>query len=123
MQYTQEGKTRLDLGKSIALGHMDSLPPRSRIAVGESNSTSPILFQADLVGVKSKIQSLAPQPVSQPLNERLRAALTLQEQDQGRTLNEQESVAQSDRRDRFIREIYLFTDLGTTSWRTSGAQL
>jgi hypothetical protein len=123
MQYTQQGKTRLDLGKSIALDHMDTLPPRSRIAVGETNSTSPILFQADLVGVKSKIQSLAPQPVSQPLNERLRAALALQEQDQGRTLNEQESVAQGDRRDRFIREIYLFTDLGATSWRTSGAQL
>lgn len=123
MQYTQEGKTRLDLGKSIALGHMDSLPPRSRIAVGESTSTSPILFQADFVGAKSKIQSLAPQPVSQPLNERLRAALALQEQDQGRTLNEQESVAQGDRRDRFIREVYLFTDLGATSWRTSGAQL
>ncbi len=123
MQYTQEGKTRLDQGKAIALGHMDTLPPRSRIAVGETNSTSPILFQADLVGVKSKIQSLAPQPVSQPLNERLRAALALQEQDQGRTLNEQGSVAQGDRRDRFIREIYLFTDLGATSWRMSGAQL
>lgn len=123
MQYTQEGKTRLDQGKSIALGHMETLPPRSRIAIGETNSNSPILFQADLVGAKSKIQSLAPQPVSQPLNERLRAALALQEQDQGRTLNEQESVAQGDRRDRFIREIYLFTDLGATSWRTSGAQL
>lgn len=123
MQYTQEGKTRLDQGKAIALGHMDTLPPRSRIAVGESNSTSPILFQADLVGAKAKIQSLTPQPALQPLNERLRAALALQEQDQGRTLNEQESVPQGDRRDRFIREIYLFTDLAATSWRTSGAQL
>ncbi|MFM9963318.1 MAG: BatA domain-containing protein [Planctomycetaceae bacterium] len=123
MEYTQEGKTRLDQGKAIALGHMDSLPPRSRIAVGESNSTSPILFQADLVGAKAKIQSLAPQPVSQPLNERLRAALTLQEQDQGRTLNEQVSVAQDARRDRFIREVYVFTDLAATAWRTSGAQL
>lgn len=123
MQYTQEGKTRLDLGKSIALDHMDTLPPRSRIAVGETSSTSPILFQADLVGARSKIQSLAPQPVSQPLNERVRAALALQEQDQGRTLNEQESVPQDSRRDRFIREIYLFTDLSATSWRTSGAQL
>ena len=123
MQYTQQGKTRLDQGKAIAQGHMDTLPPRSRIAVGETNSTTPILFQADLVGAKAKIQSLAPQPVSQPLNERLRAALALQEQDQGRTINEQGSVPQGDRRDRFIREIYLFTDLGATSWRTSGAQL
>jgi hypothetical protein len=123
MQYTQEGKTRLDQGKAIALGHMETLPPRSRIAVGESNSTTPILFQADLVGAKSKIQSLAPLPVSQPLNERLRAALALQEQDQGRTLSEQGSVPQGDRRDRFIREVYVFTDLAATSWRTSGAQL
>ncbi|MBC7815326.1 MAG: VWA domain-containing protein, partial [Planctomycetaceae bacterium] len=123
MQYTQEGKTRLDQGKAIALSHMDSLPPRSRIAVGETNTTSPILFQADLVGAKAKIQSLAPQPVSQPLNERLRAALALQEQDQGRTLNEQESVPQGDRRDRFIREVYVFTDLAANAWRTSGAQL
>ncbi len=123
MQYTQQGKTRLDQGKAIAQGHMDTLPPRSRIAVGETNSTTPILFQADLVGAKAKIQSLAPQPVSQPLNERLRAALALQEQDQGRTLNEQGSVPQGDRRDRFIREVYVFTDLGATSWRTSSAQL
>lgn len=123
MQYTQEGKTRLDVAKTIALNHMDSLPPRSRIAVGESNSTSPILFQADLVGARAKIQGLAPQPISQPLNERLRAALALQEQDQGRTLNEQESVPQDARRDRFIREVYVFTDLAATAWRSSGAQL
>ncbi|HLQ45298.1 MAG TPA: BatA domain-containing protein, partial [Planctomycetaceae bacterium] len=123
MQYTQEGKTRLDQAKAIALGHMESLPPRSRIAVGETNSTAPILFQADLVGAKSKIQALAPQPVTQPLNERLRAALALQQQDQGRTLDEQQSIAKDARRDRFIREVYVFTDLAATAWRTSGATL
>jgi hypothetical protein len=123
MQYTQEGKTRLDAAKAIALSHLDTLPPRSRIAVGETNTTSPILFQADLVGAKAKIQGLAPLPVSQSLNERLRAALALQEQDQGRTLNDQASVPQGDRRDRFIREVYVFTDLAATAWRTTGAQL
>ncbi|MCX7420486.1 MAG: BatA domain-containing protein [Planctomycetia bacterium] len=123
MQYTQEGKTRLDQAKAFALGHMDSLPPRSRIAVGESHATTPILFQADLVGAKARIQSLAPHPISQPLNDRLRAALALQQQDQGRTLDEQESVAPDARRDRFIREIYVFTDLAATAWRMSGADL
>ncbi len=123
MQYTQEGKTRLDQAKTFALGHMDSLPPRSRIAVGETSSTTPILFQADLVGAKARIQALAPHPVTQPLNERLRAALALQQQDQGRTLDEQQSVAPDVRRDRFIREIYVFTDLAASAWRSSGADL
>lgn len=123
MQYTQEGKTRLDQARTVALGHMESLPPRSRIAVGETNLASPILFQADLVGAKSKIQSLAPQAVSYPLNDRLRLALALQEQDQGRTLADQQSVPQDARRDRFIREIYLFTDLASSAWRQSAATL
>ena len=123
MQYTQEGKTRLDQAKAFALGHMDSLPPRSRIAVGESHVTTPILFQADLVGAKARIQSLTPQPISQTLNERLRMALVLQQQDQGRTLDEQQSIAPDARRDRFIREIYVFTDLAATAWRASGTDL
>lgn len=123
MQYTQEGKTRLDVAKSIALEHMDSLPPRSRIAVGETTSSTPILFQADLVGAKSKIQSLAPHPIAQALNDRVRASLALQEQDQGRTLAEQQSVPQDARRDRYIREVYVFTDLAATAWRPSSATL
>ncbi len=130
MQYQQEGKTRLDQAKAFALQHLESLPARSRIAVGDSGGgasgergSASIVFQADLVGAKSKIQSLALQPVSLPLNDRLRAALSLQEQDQGRTLNEQQSAPQDARRDRFIREIYLFTDLASTAWRLSGAAL
>ncbi len=130
MQYQQEGKTRLDQAKAFALQHLESLPARSRIAVGDSGGgasgergLASIVFQVDIIGAKSKIQSLALQPVSLPLNDRLRAALTLQEQDQGRTLNEQQSVPQDSRRDRFIREIYLFTDLASTAWRMSGAAL
>jgi hypothetical protein len=123
MQYTQEGKTRLDQAKAIALEHIDTLPPRSRIAVGDTSSTLPILFQADLVGAKSKIQGLVPHPVSQPLNDRLQAALLIQEQDQGRTLDEQLSVPRDARRDRYIREVYLFTDLAATAWRRGGAEL
>jgi hypothetical protein len=123
MQYTQGGRTRLDEAKRIALEHIDSLPPRSRIAVGETSSTLPILFQADLVGARSKIKGLAVQPVSQPLNDRLLAALSIQEQDQGRTLDEQSSVPQESRRDRYIREVYVFTDLAATAWRSGGAEL
>ncbi len=123
MQYQQEGKTRLDQAKTIALSHIELLPPRSRIAVGESAAASPILFQADTVTAKSKIQNLVLQPATQPLNERLRAALALQQADQGRTLDEQQSVAQDARRDRFLREVYVFTDLAASAWRTGSTSL
>ena len=123
MQYRQESKTRLERAQEIALKHLTNLPVRSRIAVADTSTDSPILFQADLAGAQTRIESLETFAVAHPLNGRLRTALMLQEDDRNRTLEPQQSMPEDARQDRFVREIYLFTDLAKSGWRTSASKL
>ena len=116
MAYTQEGETRLDVAKKIAVRHLASLPARSRLAIGETATSDTILFQADLAAAKGRLDALKTMAVAVPLNDRLRSALATQEEDRQRTLETQSSVANDDRSDRFVREVYLFTDLAQSGW-------
>ncbi len=56
--------------------------------------------------------------MSLPLADRIRAALALQEEDFRRTVVGQDSVPPERRADRFLREIYLYTDLTVAGWRS-----
>lgn len=122
MDYRQKGETRLDRAKSIALEHLSTLPQRSRVAIAESSSTAPIPFQAESSGTISRIKSVQIQPVSHALNDRLRAAIGLQEEDRRRTLAAQGAVPREDRQDRYLREIYVFTDMSASAWDLDAAQ-
>lgn len=122
MDYLEANHTRLDNSKEIALRHIESLPTGSRLAVSDSTGLAPVLFQADLAGAQEKIDKLEISPLSLPLNERLRAALALQEDDRRRTLDSQDTVAEDDRADRLLREIYIFTDLAASGWQPSSAK-
>lgn len=119
MAYTREGETRLDVAKRIASQHLSTLPTRSRVAVSDSTTSDPILFQADLSAAKNRLDSTKPTVVSVPLNDRLRAALATQEDDRSRILAEQPDVAVDERSDGLIREVYLFTDLAQSAWAKS----
>ncbi|MBM81251.1 MAG: hypothetical protein CMJ78_11755 [Planctomycetaceae bacterium] len=122
MDYRLESKTRLDRSKDIAIKHLNRLPPSSRIAVATSaNSDSP-LFQSDLAGAEARIERLESKPVHVSLNDRIRSALLLQEDDRGRTLASQESVPEDLRQDQSLREIYIFTDLAASAWNMAAAK-
>ncbi|NOX56769.1 MAG: hypothetical protein GXP27_20470, partial [Planctomycetes bacterium] len=116
MEYQHESKTRLEVAQTIAVEHLNRLPSRSRIAVADTSSGNPILFQADLASAQSRIEGLRTSAVSQPLDDRLLAAFDLQQQDRSRTLQSQRAEAGG--RDAYVREIYVFTDLACTGWRT-----
>ncbi len=120
--YTQEGKTRLDLAKTIAKNHLGDLPGSSRIAIADSEADNPIIFQSTLGTAQTRIEALEPSSVALPLNERLRSALQAQADDRRRTLEEQGAVAEESRRDKFIRRIYLFTDLARSAWSAGISQ-
>ncbi len=122
MQYRSMSKTRLDEAKEIAGKHLSNLPPQSRIAVADTSTDNPILFQADLSGAQARINRLEIRPVSLALNDRLRTALRLQEEDYQRTLGSQASVEETMRTDRYLREIYLLTDLARSGWQKSAAK-
>lgn len=123
MAYTQEGETRLDVARRIANAHLSSLPNRSRVAVGDTSSTDPILFQADVSTAKARMDALKPTARSYSLNDRLRSALVTQEDDRQRTFEGQGTVAENARSDRYVREVYLFTDLARSAWSKNFGQL
>lgn len=123
MSYLQAGQTALDQARDIAKAHLQSLPPGSRMAVGETSADRPIPFQSTILSAQTRIDALEPLPVSLPLEDRLREALQTHADDRRRTLADQSTVAEQERRDRYVRRIYLFTDLARSAWRTAGSNL
>ncbi len=123
MEYRQEGMTRLDIVIELASEHLSTLPRQSRIAIADSSGSLPVLFQADTAGAKKRIESLKTSPMFVPLNDRLRAALRLQEDDRQRTMSAAGDNAAGLETDRLIREIYIFTDLSRSAWTETSGKL
>lgn len=122
MEYQFEGASRLDVAKRIALEHLASLPSGSRVAVIDSESDRRAVFQADLAAAEDRINSTETHSLHHSLEDRIRAAFELQEQDRGQGLQEQSAVPEELRRDAYVRAVYVFTDLAATAWSeaTSG---
>ena len=122
MAYKQANQTRLQAAKQIAKEHLTRLPGGSKIAVA-STSDPAAAFSSDLVAGQSRIDAQEIKPRSLSLNDRLRALLILQEDDRRRVTSEQGTVPEDKRQDRFVREVYLFTDLAKSAWRDEASTL
>jgi len=123
LEYQFEGRSRLEEARKIAATHLQSLPAGSKIAVLDAAGELPALFTPDLSAVQNRLESLAIQPAAAALNDRLRAASRLQDDDRRRTMSEQAGVAEAQQQDKFVREIYLFTDLNRSAWRDDATHL
>lgn len=117
MSYLHQGKTALDRAREIAREHLQSLPTGSRVAIAENANDNPILFQSTILSAQSRLDSLEIQPASLPMDDRLQLALKAQQDDRTRTLSDQTGVQTDARKDRYIRRIYIFTDLAKTAWK------
>ncbi len=124
MNYLHGGQSRLQVAQDLAADHLETLPSGSRVAVVGTDEIDPVLiFQQTLASAQTRLRSLKTKPVSVPLNDRIRRALLFQEKDRQDVMLEQGSVAEDLRRDRFLRRIYVFTDLSRTAWRLGGSPL
>ncbi len=123
MSYLLEGTSALEGAQKIAGTHLQSLPAGSRIAIADNASDNPILFQTTILSAKTRLENLKPKQVSLPLEDRIRDALRAQEDDRTRTLSDQAQVADDSRKDRYIRRIYVFTDLAKSAWREGGGKI
>ncbi|MHC4878091.1 MAG: BatA domain-containing protein [Planctomycetota bacterium] len=126
MEYRQQNLTRLDVAREIAAEHLSSLPTGSRVAIGDCSVTTPIPFLADRSAAVDRLDALRTGSLAHPINDRLRAALQLQEDDRLRTLEESGQsldAAADEAADQLVREVYVFTDLARSAWRTSSAKL
>lgn len=118
MDYKFESQTRLEVAKSIAKSHLETLPQRSRIAVTSNSGTgADVVFQADLMSAQSRIEDLKSSAMTRPFNERIKSAIELQTNDRERTISDG-----ADDRDQFVREVYVFTDLTRPAWNISMAE-
>lgn len=132
MGYRQGNQSRLQRAQQIARDHLSRLPAGSKVAVtgshegtaaavnkGAGNVPQELIslaFSLDLQAARNRIDGLDIKAISPPLNERLRTSLQSQEDDRRRVTAEQ-SGPEEKRQDRYLREIYLFTDLTRSAWR------
>ncbi|QDU81363.1 hypothetical protein Pla110_31040 [Polystyrenella longa] len=115
MEYRSESDTRLDVARKIASEHLDQLPNGSRVAITTNQDQSAILFQIDKTTAREHMYDLELAPSTVKLNTRLWDSLSFQEQDRERIGTEQNET-EDEITDRYIREVYLFTDLSRNSW-------
>ena len=131
MSYRQSNQSRLQLAQQIGRDHLSRLPAGSKVAVASTHEASPIApdvkdegarerfpaFSLDLQAARSRIDACDIRAGGEPLNERLRTSLLAQEEDRRRITAEQSSLPEEKRQDRYVREVYLFTDMTRTAWR------
>lgn len=122
MSYRQSNQTRLQAAQQIARDHLGRFPGGSKVAVAAAYEESSPAFSLDLQAAKSRVDALDIRMLGLPLNERLRTALLAQEDDRRRVTSEQ-SGPEEKRQDRYLREIYIFTDLTRSSWREDTSTL
>ncbi len=114
MAYRQQNRTRLEQARAIAVEHLNRLPSGSRVAVADTSTTGPLIFQADLTSARSRVDSLNVSAWASPLETRLLDALDLLQEDRRRSLSGAGTAAGG--RDPFVREVYVFTDLARHAW-------
>ncbi len=114
MNYRLENRTRLEQARTVIREHLGRFPAGSRAAVSGLNADDDIVFQADLGGAASRLDTLETTPVPESMNRRLKAAIQFQIDDR---VQEQARLGTSGNSDSYAREIYVLTDFSKTAWR------
>lgn len=122
MTYRQANQTRLQVAQQIASDHLSRMPSGSKVMVAGSHESSSPVFSLDLQAARGKIDGTEINAASLPLNDMLRTVLLAQEEDRRRSTDDQSGPAEK-KQDRFVREIYLFTDLAKSAWREDSSTL
>ncbi len=117
MSYRQGNQTRLQAAQQIARDHLSRFAAGSKVAITSSHETSSPPFSLDLQAARTRIDSFEIKAGSFSLNDRLRTVILAQEEDRRRVTAEQTSLPEEKRQDRYLREIYVFTDLTRSAWR------
>lgn len=103
MQYRQQNRTRLEVAQETGQWLLAQLPRESDIAVLDTR-LGPAAFEVDRASARNRVERMEAVSNSQPVTEAIDKALEL--------------LRTSDRK---RREVYVFTDLGRTSWPRDAA--
>ena len=120
MGYQYENQTRLEAAFELAVQQISGLPSSSRVAIADNAQTGPLNFLNDLAAATIRLQraeAQQPKDVTVPLNDRILSAITLQNNHRDQILAESSGES-----DRYLREIYLFTDGTRGAWELENAE-
>jgi hypothetical protein len=113
MHYRHENKTRLQQAQAVVEEHLSRLPQNSRAAIAGLSADDDIVFQADLAGAASRLETLEATPVPESINRRLKTALESQTDDRQR-VQEETGIGNSDQ---YAREVYVISDFSRAAWQ------
>ncbi|MCA9035077.1 MAG: BatA domain-containing protein [Planctomycetaceae bacterium] len=114
MNYRHENLTRLEKARQVAAEYLGQLPSGSRVAVAGLDQEEEVVFQADLAGAQSRMDSLELTTIPESLNARLKDAVQSHIDDRQRV---REELGISEASDLFAREVCLLTDGSLTAWK------
>lgn len=123
MEYRQQNQSRLQVARKFAAGQLGRLPTGSRVAIADTRGQTPFVFSGDLAAAQNRLEALEVQPLAQSLTDRLRTVIAFQEDDRRRTLQDQSAVPEAAREDRYLREVYIFSDLQQSAFRREDSGL
>lgn len=121
MGYQHENHHRLEQAQELALSQVRSFPSGSRVAITDNANSKPIKFLKDLNAAVSRLQrsdSMQPRDATMLLNDRVLSAIQLQAEQRQEILEE----GKSNNSDRFLREIYIYTDRARSAWSLDNAE-
>ncbi|HUG18882.1 MAG TPA: BatA domain-containing protein, partial [Planctomycetaceae bacterium] len=119
MSYRQDNETRLDVARHLSEELTARLPSGSQVSVTHNATEDPPVFLGETLAVRDRVELLDFSDLTVSLDRRVRAAIELQRRDRERTLEQTGGSANTESTDRYLRELYLFTDLARHAWQSS----
>lgn len=116
MDYQQQGKTRLDVARQIAVNHINALPRNSQLALSDTSTTGQLRFTPDISTLTTRIGRLETHTFAQSLDDKLLSAIETHQAALAAIENGDSPDPSEPVEDDFVREIYLFTDLARGGW-------
>jgi len=122
MEYRQDNHTRLDSARQLAEHLLSRLPAGSQLSVTHNGTSDPAVFLSDTSAARERLDTLKTAERTESLDRRLQALIDLQTRDRERILEQIGTADDNAGNDRFLREIYLFTDMASHAWRMSASR-
>jgi hypothetical protein len=122
MEYRQDNHTRLDSARQLAEQLLSRLPAGSQLSVTHNATTDPAVFLSDTSAARERLDTLKTSERTEFLDRRLQTVIDLQNRDRERILEQFGSAENNAGNDRFLREIYIFTDMASHAWRMSASR-
>ncbi len=122
MGYQHENQNRLEAARKLALQQIEALPGGSKITLADNGEVRPLKFLNEIRAAETRLQKtngLTLRDRTLPLNDAVLAAVQLQSEDRAQILEENKAT---DASDRFVREIYIYTDRFSSAWNLDEAE-